>query len=663
MELKKLGIPTQKIKQLNRVGIYEIEDLVKYLPRKYYDFTKTIPIIEAKKYHGQTIAVIGTVLDIKEIEVNDKMKIINIRISDHTKWRMTVTFFNQEYVKKIIKKGEKYIFCGRIKFNKKYNNVTMVPLFFDKDIDKFKKVVPVYSKIKGMADSYLINIIDKALKLVNPEDYLEEKIRKKFNLIEEYDAFKLFHRPKTMKDIEKARKRFAFDDLFIFNFQLKNIQKNDNCHTTFKINGTKSLKPFYETLPFELTEDQKNVFKTIYRKMKQGIRENALIQGDVGTGKTIIAIMLMLVMADNGYQSCLMAPRESLARQHYEEIKEKIESFGYNVVFLSGNLKTKERKKVLKQIETGEAHLIVGTHAVFSKDIIYKKLGLTIADEQHLFGVEQRNELNKKSTEIPHTIMMSATPIPRTMAMALYGKYISVYTIKTKPKGRKEVITKIINDDKNVNEFIRREIKKGRQAYVVCPLIEDSEKMKEIESVESVYSKLVDYFKNDPDINVDMISGNMKPDEINKKISKFAKNETQILVSTTIIEVGINVPNSTVMVIKNAERFGLAQLHQLRGRVGRSSYQSYCILQTTTEDIKCNIMCSTTDGFEIAKKDLELRGPGDFLGTKQSGYNKYIALMLAYNELYKKIDKLTDEIYSNPNWYKRYAFLNEAELR
>lgn len=309
--------------------------------------------------------------------------------------------------------------------------------------------------------------------------------------------------------------------------------------------------------------------------------------------------------------------------------------------------------------------MVVGTHAVIQDSVEFQKLGLMIVDEQHRFGVVQREALLEKYQN-PHSIVMSATPIPRTLSMALYVDSIQVLTIKTKPKGRKPVETRQMEKDEEVNEFMWQEIQKGRQCYVICPLIEDSEseRMAEVESVNTVHKNLVSYFKKYPEVKISLISGKMKQKEIDEEIKKFSNNETHILVSTTIVEVGVNIPNATVMVIKNAERFGLAQLHQLRGRVGRSSHQSYCILQSPKkDDIKIEIMCSTADGFEIAKRDLELRGPGDFIGIKQSGQNKYVMLMLAYPTLYEKISKLNDQIYADPLWYARYSFINEFELR
>ena len=667
MNLELLGIPKQKINQLMNAGIYCIEDLIKYLPRKYYDFRNPVPIKNVKD--GDICAIVGKVGEIKESN-----NLVYTKVTDSNGHFCYAYWFNQKYITKILKEGQEYIFCGRIKIDDNFHNMKKVfpimlkkifPIMFDKDIRKLQRIIPVYRKIKGMSNEYLEKIIDDALKLVNIEDYLEHKIVKQFNLIGEYEAFKLIHKPRNLEDIEKAKERFVFDDLFLFNFQLKNLNRTKDQSTLYPVSSCITWKKLYHNLPFDLTEDQKNCLKTMYYMAKQGKCINALIQGDVGSGKTIVAIFMMLLATENGYQSCMMAPTEVLARQHYEELTQQLKGFPFKIGYLSGNLTAKQKKETQEAIKSGEIQLIIGTHAVIQDGVEFKKLGLMIIDEQHRFGVVQREALLKKY-QYPHSIVMSATPIPRTLSMALYGDSIQVLTIKTKPVGRKPVETCQIEKDDKINEFMLKEIQKGRQCYVVCPLIDDSEseKMAEVESVNTVYKNLVSYFKKFPNIKISLISGKMKQKDIDEEIRKFANNETHILVSTTIVEVGVNIPNATVMVVKNAERFGLAQLHQLRGRVGRSNHQSYCILQSPKkDDIKVQIMCSTTDGFEIAKKDLELRGPGDFIGIRQSGQNKYVMLMLAYPKLYEEISKLNDQIYADPDWYERYSFINEFELR
>lgn len=658
MELELLGIPKQKINQLINAGITCVEDLVKYLPRKYYDFRKPVPIREVKD--GDCCAVVGTLGELKQ-----SGNLVYAKVTDKYGASLHAYWFNQKYLLRVLQPGQEYIFCGKIKINQDfYNAKQMFPILFDRSLSKLQKIIPVYRKIKGMSDEYLEKLIQDALRLVNPEDFLDTDIVNEFDLIGEYEAFQKVHCPKSPDDIEKAKERFIFDDLFLFNFQLKHLHKDINTSSPYPVSTCQSWWNLYGSLGFDLTPDQKQCLKFMYAMTKQKQRINALVQGDVGSGKTIVAIFMMLLMAENGYQSCLMAPTEVLARQHYEEIKERLKDSPYPVGYLTGNITAKERRETLEKIHNGEIRLVVGTHAVIQNSVEFEKLGLVIVDEQHRFGVVQREALLERYNR-SHSIVMSATPIPRTLSMALYGDSIQVLTIKTKPKGRKPVQTMKMNNDKSVNDFMLKEIRNGRQCYVVCPLIEesDSERMADVESVTAVHDKLKTYFKNHPDVRIALISGKMKQKEIDAEIKKFQDKETDILISTTIVEVGVNIPNATVMVIKNAERFGLAQLHQLRGRVGRSSHQSYCLLQSPRDDVKVDIMCETTDGFEIARKDLELRGPGDFIGLRQSGQNKYVMLMLAYPDLYEKIGKLNDRIYADPAWYSQYAFINDCELR
>ena len=659
MELELLGIPKQKINQLNKKHIYSIESLVKYFPYKYYDFRE--PIINFENIQDNNIcSIIGTVIEIKLHK-----KHIHAKILDENKNIINAYWFNQRYVYNMLKPGTKYIFCGRTIIDAKYYNMKKIfPFEFSSNISKLQKIIPVYSKIKGMSDKYLKKIIEDSLKLINTKDYLEDKIKKSFNLISEYDAFKNIHAPQSFENIKDAKKRFIFDDLFVFNFQLKRLNTINKKKTAYPISSFKTWKMLYNKLPFDLTKDQKECLKNMFSVIKQKKQLNTLIQGDVGSGKTIVAIFMMLLMAENNYQSCMMVPTEVLGQQHYSELKKILKDTPFKVGYLSGKLKTKEKKEILKSIELGEIQIVVGTHAIIQKDVLFKRLGLMIVDEQHRFGVVQREKLIEKHNR-PHFITMSATPIPRTLSMILYGESTQVLTIKTRPQGRKVVKTYKVEKCEKIYEFLLKEIQKNRQCYIVCPIIEDSssERMAEVKSANATYKEVKNYFEKFPEIKISFISGKMKKEEVEKEIKDFANNKTQILVSTTIIEVGVNIPNATVMVIKNAERFGLAQLHQLRGRVGRSNWQSYCILQSLKkDDKKIEIMCQTSDGFEIAKRDLEIRGPGDFIGTRQSGQNKYVMLMLAYPKLYAAINKLNDEIYKNSTWYSKYKFINELEL-
>jgi len=655
MDIETLGIPKAKVNQFRKKGMETIEQLAMNFPRKYYDFRKITPIREVE--HGDIVAIIGEVQEIKTFE-----KMIQVKVKDDSGRHLFVSWFHQAYVVKLLKVGTPYFFCGKVQIDPEYGTKRMGnPFYFSSDLNKYRKIIPVYSKIAGMSDEYLTNSIESAVALLNKQDFLEPEILSKFGLLKRSQAFQGIHQPTNDKELEQAKYRFLFEDLFEFAMQLEASQDNNNQKSPFQMTKYKEIRSFLASLPFNLTDGQREALRTLSVKMKIGERVHALIQGDVGCGKTIVAIILMMVASENGYQSAMMAPTNVLAKQHYEELVAKTKGTAYQVAFLSGDMKAKEKKKVLKQIKDGEVQMVVGTHAILSKDVEFHKLSLTIVDEEHRFGVIQRNQLREKAKQGVHHISMSATPIPRSLALAMHGDHVDVLTIKTLPRGRKPVQTVLVRNEEKVYEGMYREIQKGRQCYVVCPLIEDSdaEVLQDVDSVEATYEKMVRYFSKHPEVNIAMISGKMKQEEINEMIQAYSQNKYQILISTTIIEVGVNVPNATVMAIKNAERFGLAQLHQLRGRVGRGSHESYCVLLSDKiDDPKLKAMCETNDGFKIAEKDLALRGTGDLIGTKQTGQNKYVLLMLAYPQLYEKIKKEVKDIYQNQKRLSHYRFLD-----
>ena len=651
-DLGVLGITERKLKQFNNAGIFTINDLVNYLPKRYYDFRKTkfIEDLENKEF----AVVIGKLLKLK---CNNR-NVFATCVDGKGKVFMA-SWFNQPYVySKLVTKRE-YMFCGVVNFTE--DGFAMIsPKYWGDDIEKMKALKPEYKKIKDMSIDYLEESMRKALKLLPNTDYLEKDFVERFSIISEYDATVKLHQPKSDVDVRDAQRRKVFDSLFRFNFILKDKLNDGEFDSNFKVTTREIWKEIPKTLPYELTEDQKKSLIEMYNYMSSGKRLNSLVQGDVGTGKTIVAFFMMALAMENGFQSCIIAPTEVLAKQHYEGLVELMKPFNVNVGYLVGGMKVKERRTTLAGIEDGSIQMVVGTHAVIQDSVKFKNLGLVVIDEQHRFGVAQRDKLTSVESK-PHLITMSATPIPRTLSMALFGDHIQVFNIKTKPAGRKDVITNQMQSDEEINQFMLNEIRAGRQCYVVCPLIEESEAetMAEIKSVNVSAQELIDYFKDYPEVKVSNISGRMKQTDINTEINKFVNLETNILISTTIIEVGVNVPNATVMVIKSSERFGLAQLHQLRGRVGRGDHQSYCILQTTKEDIKADILCSTTDGFEIAQQDLMLRGTGDYIGTQQTGNNKDVMLMLAESDLYKEIGKLNDEIYATPALFAKYKYILE----
>lgn len=656
MNLELLNLRKDKINQFNKKGIYTVEDLVNFLPRRYDDFSKP----KSVKYlnDGEIQAVVGVIE-----KVTNKNGVINVTLKDSMNWKLFITFFNQGYLIKTLKVGEKYLACGMVKFSGDAGFRTMTnPAIFTKNIEENLKIHPIYSNITGMSSSFLNEKINSAISLVDKEDYVENVLLSKYSLISKQKAIRGLHQPKTLDEIELAKNRLLFDELFLFNFKLKE-NSNDEVKDSFvQIKHLKKAKELMEKLPFELTEGQRSVLRNIVKKMRTGKKVDALVQGDVGVGKTIVAILLMVSVSENGYQSCLVAPTNILAKQHYEEIKEKLEPLGFNVGFLSSELKKREQNAVLKSLKNGELDMVVGTHSLMSEKVEFNNLGLSIIDEEHRFGVNQREQLNKEGV---HKVNMSATPIPRSLALSMYGDMIDVETIKASPKGRKPIETDVISPE-NVNDVyksILKELQKGRQAYIICPLITkgESEKMENIANIEEEYEYAKKLFGKHG-FNVGMVTGQLKDDEINDSLTKFKEKEYDVLIATTIVEVGVNVPNSTVIMIKNAERFGFAQLHQLRGRVGRGNHQSYCYLISENKE-KFQIFKETRDGFKIAEHDLLLRGAGSFLGTQQSGDNKFLMLMLANKDLNESIKKDVDEIYKNEKRLKRYRSIKSLEVK
>lgn len=675
-----LELPTKKIEQFNDAGVYTIKDMVDYAPKKYIDFSKIVKIadipnlikdekqkIEKRGESADNVGVFcSIIIKVENIDNRPKKKYLSVWGHDGSGKGIKITWFNQNYLSREIYQSVSFIFCGKVTISSYNGNeyIEMVnPMFFgcNEKVEELQRIVPVYKKIKGMSDQYLINTIQSALKHI-PDDYLEEDLRNKYNFIPQKEAYINIHGPKDAKQYKDAKNRLIFDDMFMFNFHLKNMQENNQKESVFNIKKFCKVKQLLKSLPFELTDGQSEVLREISQKMKDNKHVNALVQGDVGCGKTMVATMLLVLAAENGYQGALIAPTNILAEQHYVEINKLLEPLNISVEKVTGSITARQKNSIKKRIENGEVQIVIGTHALIQKDVKFKDLAVLVVDEQHRFGVEQKEVLLNQSERAPHNIVMSATPIPRTLSMALYGNALDVYTIKSLPKGRKPVITKHLNDSNQTYEFMLQEIKNGRQCYVVCPLIEDSENMTEVDSAVTTYNDIKKWFKNKGDYEISLVNGKMKKDEIEAEIQRFARNDSQILVATTVIEVGINVPNASVIVVKNAERFGLAQLHQLRGRVGRGEYQSYCVLESEKQNEKLEVMVKTSDGFIIAEEDLRIRGGGDYFGLKQSGQNKYINLMIAYPDSFKKVKDLIFELYNNKEKFNKYKHLIDVNI-
>lgn len=639
MQLTDIGITPRKASQFAAKGICTVQDLLMFYPTKYLDFRNPISLADGKQYAGQHVAVRGQVVSTRVINGKHFM----LRLSDGNNF-CSVFWFNQSYRARQFSVGQMLAVGGIASWSDEYKSLTIsAPDFVSCDLQTAFCIKPIYRKIKGMSDEYLLDAIALALPYIRKcvSDPLTEEQRNALRVPELARCVRMAHAPQDENDIMLSRRRRAVDVLYPFCYGLE-VKKAEAAKVSpFRIkNAAAVVRKAQNELPFELTEDQNKAVRHVLEEMQLGNRVDALVQGDVGCGKTVVAQIAALGMAMNGYQCAVMCPTLVLAGQHYDDFTNFLAKFGYTVVFLHGGMKVREEKAALAKIASGEANVVVGTHSIFSDKVKFKKLGLTIVDEEHRFGVEQREGLKQKAKEGIHNISMSATPIPRTLATTLYGEGTEIVNIHTMPAGRKPVKTIVWSNENTCMESVYKQIKQGHQCYVICPLIEDSDSdaLAGVESVETTAQNLKAWFAKYPGVRIEAISGDMKAKDVQAGIDKFAAGSADILISTTIVEVGVNVPNSTVIVIKNAERFGLAQLHQLRGRVGRSSFQSYCVLLSQDkENERLQTMAATTDGFKIAEKDLELRGTGQILGVKQSGKDMYMETMLKYPKLYKEI--------------------------
>lgn len=639
LQLTDIGITPRKAAQFASKGIETVQDLLMFFPTKYLDFRNPINLAEGKNYAGKHVAVKGQVVGTRVINGKHFM----LRLSDGKNY-CSVFWFNQAYRQRQFYGGQVLAIGGIATWSDEYKSLTIsAPDFASEDLTSAFCIKPIYRKIKGMSDEYLIDAINLALPYARKciKDPLNEQQRNALRVPELARAVRMAHTPQDETDIMLSRRRQAVDVLYPFCYGLE-VKKAEAAKTSpFRIkNAADVVKKAQAVLPFALTEDQHKAVCHVLEEMQLGNRVDALVQGDVGCGKTVVAQIAALGMAMNGYQCAVMCPTLVLAEQHFADFTKFLGRFGLNAVFLHGGMKIREEKKALAAIQSGEADVIVGTHSIFADKVKYKKLGLVIVDEEHRFGVEQREGLKQKAKDGVHNISMSATPIPRTLATTLYGEGTEIINIHTMPAGRKPVKTIVWSNENTCMESVYKQIKQGHQCYIICPLIEDSdsETLAGVESVETTAQNLKAWFAKYPGVRIETISGDMKAKDVQAGIEAFAAGNADILISTTIVEVGVNIPNSTVIVIKNAERFGLAQLHQLRGRVGRSSYQSYCVLLSQDkENERLQTMASTTDGFKIAEKDLELRGTGQILGVKQSGKDVYMEMMLKYPKLYKEI--------------------------
>lgn len=620
MELKGVGEKTRRL--FEKLDIRTVGDLISHYPRDYEIFQDPVPIREAKP--GEVCAVHVTVTGIPNQKKVRNLVILNVNVQDIS-GGMQLTFFNMPFLKKVLKPGGYYLFRGLVQSRGAAKIMEQPKLYSYEDYKKQTNLLqPKYALTKGLTNQAVQKAVRQALSFYEyGEEYYPRELLSTYELVPYEEALNAIHFPADTACLMKARKRLVFDEFFTFLLMLRKNKELaaglSNCYPMFE---TADTVRFVEQMPFSLTNAQKKVWQEIRDDMGSAYVMNRLIQGDVGSGKTIVAVLALLMCAANGHQGALMAPTEVLAVQHYETISEYTDKYQliFRPVLLVGSMTAKEKKEAYGKISSGEANLIIGTHALIQEKVNYNSLALVVTDEQHRFGVRQREHLAEKG-ENPHVLVMSATPIPRTLAIILYGD-LHISVIDELPANRLPIKNCVVNTSyrPKAYEFIAREVAGGRQAYVICPQVEEGE-LEDVENVVDYTEKLRSVLPGN--IQVAYLHGKMRPSDKNKIMEEFSAHNIDVLVSTTVIEVGINVPNATVMMVENAERFGLAQLHQLRGRVGRGEHQSYCIFVSAKEQKetmeRLQILNKSNDGFFIASEDLKLRGPGELFGIRQSG--------------------------------------------
>ena len=613
------GIGPTKAKQFAALNIFTLEDLICHFPRAYEDRTKLFPI--AKLEVDVPACFKAMVMNTpRTAHIRKGLDLTKVQVADHTA-RLNLTFFNNKFAAEQLQYGKEYIFYGTLSGDFVGYSMTN-PIFeaLDSQPVTTRRVLPIYPLTAGLSNAAMLKAVWQALAICDtPAEILPETVRREFGILDASRAYFAIHEPANMAEAEMAKKRLIFEEFFVFSAGLSlmraaRTEKKAAPYTNL------NLSPFTDALPFSLTGAQKRAIDEIIGDLSSGAPMNRLVQGDVGSGKTRVAAAAADLATKNGHQAALMAPTEILAEQHYQSLSKLLTPLGLRSALLTGSMTPKQKQQVRTALEQGEMDLAVGTHALLSDATQFANLGLVIADEQHRFGVGQRAKLSAKGSD-PHLLVMSATPIPRTLALLMYGD-LEVSIIDELPPGRKSVDTFLVNESyrARINAFIRKQVQEGHQCFVVCPAVEENEDLgiKAATVWAETLQKTVF-----PDLRILLIHGQMKGSEKEAAMAAFARGEADVLVATTVIEVGVDVPNATLMVIEDADRFGLSQLHQLRGRVGRGGHQSYCILTSHNRNqetlARLKALCKTTDGFKIAEEDLKMRGPGDFFGSRQSG--------------------------------------------
>ena len=682
------AIPVNRIKGVGektaalfgKINVYTVDDLIRHYPRDYETYDAPVSILETSP--GSVQAVYGQITAIPNVKKVRNLSILNAILKDDNGDSIQLTFFNMPFLKKVLKPGGFYLFRGLVQQRGTHKFMEQPRMFtWDEYIQKSGRLLPRYALTKGLTNQTVQKSVAQALEYYPPEkEYLPQVILQKYPMLSHREAVYALHFPESREELLTARNRMVFEEFFSFLLVLrKNKELAAKTENHFHMYETADTVRFLEQLPFPLTKAQKKVWGELREDMGSPYAMNRLIQGDVGFGKTILAVLALLMRAANGYQGAMMAPTEVLAVQHFETISGYIEKYGiaFRPVLLTGSMTAKEKREAYAKIASGEANLIIGTHALIQEKVEYSSLALVVTDEQHRFGVRQRETLAAKGSE-PHVLVMSATPIPRTLAIILYGD-LKVSVIDELPANRLPIKNCVVGTAyrPKAYEFIAKEVAAGRQAYVICPMVEEGES-EDLENVVDYTEKLRAVLP--PSVQVAYLHGKMRPSDKNRIMEEFAAKEIDVLVSTTVIEVGINVPNATVMMVENAECFGLAQLHQLRGRVGRGEFQSYCIFISTSDTKetmeRLQILNHSNDGFHIASEDLKLRGPGDIFGIRQSGEFAFVLgdIYTDANILKEASDAVEQLLVSDPeltdddslalvNYFKEHTAVNVVDFR
>ena len=652
------GVGPAKAKQFENLNIFTLRDLICHFPRGYEDRTKLVPI---EKLEPDVPACFrGMVMNTpRTTHIRKGLDLTKVQAADHS-GRLNLTFFNNKFAAENLQYGKEYIFYGAVSGDFIGYNMTN-PIFeaMDSQPVTTRRILPIYPLTAGLSNAVMLKTVRQAMAVCDtPEEILPEEVRQKYGILPAERAYAAIHEPNSMAEAELAKKRLIFEEFFVFSAGLA-LMRSARAEKRVEPYSDMDLNPFYRALPFTLTGAQQKAICEILQDFQKGTPMNRLVQGDVGSGKTMVAAAAAYCTIQNGRQAALMAPTEILAEQHYQSLGRFLAPLGVRTELLTGSMTPKEKRMVRERIASGEVQLAVGTHALLSDATAFHNLGVVITDEQHRFGVGQRAKLSAKGAD-PHLLVMSATPIPRTLALLMYGD-LDVSILDERPPGREDVDTFLVGESyrPRINAFIRKQVAEGHQCFIVCPAVEENEDLgiKAATVWAETLQKTVF-----PDLRIALLHGQMKGAEKEEAMASFARGEADVMVATTVIEVGVDVPNATLMVIEDADRFGLSQLHQLRGRVGRGEAKSYCILTSHNKNqetlMRLKALCKTTDGFKIAEEDLKLRGPGDFFGSRQSGLPTFRVADLSFD-----LATLKEAQQASAEWIDQYGASDLPEAK